>query len=110
MTTPRQENPDGVVFLFSPMTRSDLIEEFANRFAKLQQRDAEIAIKTLLNAMNQALVAGNRIEIRGFGSFSVTRRAPRIGRNPRNGDSVAIPEKRIPHFKPGKPLRDSVNA
>ena len=59
-------------------------------------------------AMGDALVRGHRIEIRGFGSFSVTRRPPRVGRNPRSGESVQIPEKRVPHFKPGKALREAV--
>ena len=59
--------------------------------------------------MNDAMVSGHRIEIRGFGSFSINRRAPRIGRNPRSGESVAIPEKRVPHFKPGKALRQQVD-
>ncbi len=91
------------------MTRSELIEEFASRFTDYRQCDAEIAVRTILDAMNQALIAGDRIEIRGFGSFSITHRAPRLGRNPRNGEQVAVPEKRIPHFKPGKALRDAVN-
>ena len=90
------------------MTRSDLVEELAARFAQLTQRDAEIAVKTILDAMGNALVRGHRIEIRGFGSFAVNRRPPRIGRNPRSGASVAIPEKRVPHFKPGKALREAV--
>jgi len=91
------------------MTRSDLVEELANRFAQLTHRDAEYAVKAILDAMNDAMVAGHRIEIRGFGSFSVTHRPPRMGRNPRSGESVAIPEKRVPHFKPGKALRESVD-
>ncbi len=91
------------------MTRSDLVEELANRFGQLTHRDAEFAVKAILDAMNDALVAGHRIEIRGFGSFSVNRRPPRLGRNPRSGESVAIPEKRVPHFKPGKALRESVD-
>ena len=90
------------------MTRSDLIEELASRFAQLTQRDAEFAVKAIFDAMNDALVRGHRIEIRGFGSFSVNRHPPRIGRNPRSGASVAIPEKRVPHFKPGKALREAV--
>ena len=81
----------------------------AARFGQLTQRDAEFSVKAILDAMNDALVRGHRIEIRGFGSFSVNHRAPRLGRNPRNGDSVAIPEKRVPHFKPGKALRESVD-
>ena len=91
------------------MTRSDLVEELAARFSQLTHRDAEYAVKTLLDAVGEALVRGNRIEIRGFGSFSVNHRAPRMGRNPRSGESVAIPEKRVPHFKPGKALRESVD-
>ena len=92
------------------MTRSDLVEELAARFGQLTQRDAEFAVKAILDAMNDALVRGHRIEIRGFGSFSVNRRPPRMGRNPRSGESVQIPEKRVPHFKPGKELRERVNA
>jgi integration host factor subunit beta len=91
------------------MTRSDLVEELANRFSQLTHRDAEFAVKAILDAMNDALVRGHRIEIRGFGSFSINRRPPRIGRNPRSGESVAIPEKRVPHFKPGKALREAVD-
>jgi integration host factor subunit beta len=90
------------------MTRSDLVEELAARFSQLTHRDAELAVKTILDAMSDALVRGHRIEIRGFGSFSVNHRPPRIGRNPRSGESVAIPEKRVPHFKPGKALREAV--
>jgi integration host factor subunit beta len=92
------------------MTRSDLVEELANRFGQLTHRDAEYAVKTILDAVSHALVRGHRIEIRGFGSFSVNRRPPRMGRNPRSGESVAIPEKRVPHFKPGKALRETVDA
>jgi integration host factor subunit beta len=92
------------------MTRSDLVEELAARFGQLTHRDAEYAVKTLLDAMSDTLVRGNRIEIRGFGSFSINRRSPRMGRNPRSGESVAIPEKRVPHFKPGKALREAVDA
>ena len=78
------------------MTRSDLVEELAARFSQLAHRDAEHAVKTLLDAMSDTLARGNRIEIRGFGSFSINRRPPRMGRNPRSGESVAIPEKRVP--------------
>ena len=93
-----------------PMTRSDLVEELAARFGQLTHRDAEYAVKTILDAMSGALARGHRIEIRGFGSFSINRRSPRMGRNPRSGESVAIPEKRVPHFKPGKALREAVDA
>jgi len=91
------------------MTRSDLVEELAARFGQLTQRDAEFAVKAILDAMNDALVRGHRIEIRGFGSFTINRRPPRMGRNPRSGESVAIPEKKVPHFKPGKALREAVD-
>ena len=92
------------------MTRSDLVEELAARFSQLTHRDAELAVKTILDAMGDTLVRDNRIEIRGFGSFSVNIRPPRMGRNPRSGESVAIPEKRVPHYKPGKALREAVDA
>ncbi len=91
------------------MTRSDLVSELAARFDQLNQRDAEYAVKAILDAINDALVRGQRIEIRGFGSFSVNHHSPRLGRNPRNGASVAIPEKLVPHFKPGKALRLAVD-
>ena len=91
------------------MTRSDLVEELAARFPQLAHRDAESAVKALLDAMSEALVKGHRIELRGFGSFSVNRRPPRMGRNPRSGEQVVIPEKLVPHFKPGKALRESVD-
>ncbi|WP_313238721.1 integration host factor subunit beta [Delftia acidovorans] len=91
------------------MTRSDLVEELAARFGQLSQRDAEQAVKTILDAVSDALVRGHRIEIRGFGSFSVNHRPPRMGRNPRSGEAVHIPSKRVPHFKPGKALREAVD-
>ena len=92
------------------MTRSDLVEELASRFSQLTHRDAEYAVKTILDAMSEALVRGHRIEIRGFGSFSINRRPPRVGRNPRSGEQVVISEKLVPHFKPGKALREAVDA
>ncbi|MBY0464439.1 MAG: integration host factor subunit beta [Burkholderiales bacterium] len=92
------------------MTRSDLVEALAEKFPQLTQRDADLAVKTILDAMSESLIKGHRIEIRGFGSFTVNRRPPRLGRNPRSGESVAIPEKRVPHFKPGKGLREAVDA
>ena len=92
------------------MTKSELINRLAERYSQLVAKDAEFAVKTILDAMTNALATGQRIEIRGFGSFSVNRRPPRIGRNPRSGESVQIPEKRVPHFKPGKALREAVDA
>ena len=92
------------------MTRSDLAALLAERFTQLTQRDTEFAVKTILDAMSDALAKGHRIEIRGFGSFQVNRRPPRMGRNPRSGEQVLIPEKLVPHFKPGKALREAVDA
>ena len=91
------------------MTRSDLVEALAERFGQLTHRDAEFAVKALLEAMSDALARGHRIELRGFGSFTISHRPPRMGRNPRSGEQVAIPEKRVPHFKPGKALREAVD-
>ncbi len=81
----------------------------AARFVNLTRNDTEFAVNTLLDAMQDALVAGHHIEIRGFGSFSVNHRAARIGRNLRTGESVAIPEKRTVRFKPGKALRGAAD-
>ena len=92
------------------MTRSDLVELLAERFGQLTHKDADAAVKTILDAMADALVRGHRIEIRGFGSFAINHRPPRIGRNPRSGESVQVPSKRVPHFKPGKALREAVGS
>ena len=92
------------------MTRSDLVTRLAERFSQLTQKDTEFAVKTILDAMSDALARGHRIEIRGFGSFNVNHRPPRMGRHPRSGEQVTIPEKRVPHFKPGKALREAVDA
>jgi integration host factor subunit beta len=91
------------------MTKSELIDRLAARFPQLVAKDADYAIKTILDAMSSALVAGDRIEIRGFGSFSLNYRPPRIGRNPKSGDQVRVPEKWVPHFKAGKELRERVD-
>jgi integration host factor subunit beta len=91
------------------MTRSDLVNQLAERFGQLTNRETEFAVKTMLDAMADALARGHRIEIRGFGSFSINRRPPRMGRNPRSGEQVLIPEKLVPHFKPGKALREAVD-
>jgi integration host factor subunit beta len=92
------------------MTRSDLVTQLSEQFSQLTHRDTEFAVKTILDAMSDALARGHRIEIRGFGSFSINRRPPRVGRNPRSGEQVVIPEKLVPHFKPGKALREAVDA
>ena len=92
------------------MTGSDLVAQLAERFGQLTHRDTEFAVKTILDAMSDALARGHRIEIRGFGSFSINRRPPRVGRNPKSGSSVEVPEKYVPHFKAGKELRERVDA
>lgn len=91
------------------MTKSELIESIAAKQTQLSVKDVELAIKTMIEHMAQTLSSGERIEIRGFGSFSLHYRAARTGRNPKTGDSVTLTGKYVPHFKPGKELRDRVN-
>lgn len=91
------------------MTKSELIEILTQRQAHLKADDVDLAVKSLLDMMGGALAEGDRIEIRGFGSFSLHYRPPRTGRNPKTGDAVALPGKYVPHFKPGKDLRDRVS-
>lgn len=91
------------------MTKSDLIEAIAKQQSHLAYRDVELAVKCVLEQMSQTLASGERIEIRGFGSFSLHYRPPRMGRNPKTGDSVALSGKYVPHFKPGKELRERAN-
>ena len=91
------------------MTKSELIEAIAARQSQLSSKDVELAVKTVLEHMSQALSTGERIEIRGFGSFSLHFRSPRRGRNPKTGASVELTGKYVPHFKPGKELRERVN-
>jgi integration host factor subunit beta len=91
------------------MTKSDLIEALAENQSHLALRDVELAVKGLLESMSNSLSSGDRIEIRGFGSFSLHFRPPRMGRNPKSGDAVALSGKYVPHFKPGKELRERVN-
>ncbi len=91
------------------MTKSELIERIAARQDQLSAKDIELAVKLVLEYMSQALASGERIEIRGFGSFSLHYRAPRVGRNPKTGESVELEGKYVPHFKPGKEMRDRVN-
>ncbi len=90
------------------MTKSELIELLARRQPHLKADDVDLAVKTLLQMMAGALAGGERIEIRGFGSFSLHYRPPRTGRNPKTGEAVALPGKYVPHFKPGKELRERV--
>lgn len=91
------------------MTKSELIELLVRKQAQLGYRDVELAVRTMLEHMAGTLAGGQRIEIRGFGSFSLHYRPARVGRNPKSGDPVMLPAKYVPHFKPGKELRDRVN-
>ena len=91
------------------VTKSELIERIAARQEQLSAKDVELAIKTMIDSMAQVLATGGRIEIRGFGSFSLHFRPPRQGRNPKTGEAVALSGKYVPHFKPGKDLRERVN-
>lgn len=92
------------------MTKSELIEALVRQQPHLAVKDVELAVKCIIEKMNQALSTGDRIEIRGFGSFSLHLRPPRMGRNPKTGESVALAKKYVPHFKPGKELRDRVDS
>lgn len=92
------------------VNRSDLIDRLTARQTMLTSKDVELAVKTIVDHLSETLANDGRIEIRGFGSFSLHHRAPRVGRNPRTGASVELKAKCSPHFKPGKALRDRVNA
>jgi len=92
------------------VTKSELIEALARQQPHLAIKDVELAVKCIIEKMNHALSTGDRIEIRGFGSFSLHMRPPRMGRNPKTGESVALSKKYVPHFKPGKESRDRVDS
>ena len=91
------------------MTKSKLINLLAAKFSQLVHKDAELSVKAILDVMSNSLKDNKRIEIRGFGSFSLNYRPPRIGRNPKTGEQVNVPEKIVPHFKAGKELRARVD-
>jgi integration host factor subunit beta len=91
------------------ITKSELIEKIAQKQNHLQHKDIELSVKSVIEQMSDALSSGERIEIRGFGSFSLHFRPPRVGRNPKTGETVSLPGKYVPHFKPGKELRERVN-
>lgn len=91
------------------MTKSELIDRLAQRLPQLVARDADDAVKVILGAMIDALTHGGRVEIRGFGSFSLNYRPPRVGRNPKSGETVHVSGKHVPHFKSGKELRERVD-
>jgi len=92
------------------MTRSELVALLASRFPQLTAKDADVVVKEIVTAISETLTAGDRVEIRGFGVFSLNHRPPRTGRNPKTGEKVAVPAKSVPHFKAGKELRESVDA
>ncbi len=91
------------------VTKSELIEALASEQLHLAHKDVEYSVNTLLEKMGEALMTGRRIEIRGFGSISLRYRGSRVGRNPKTGAAVTVPEKYVPHFKPGRSLRERVN-
>ena len=91
------------------MTKSELIEALSRRQPQLTSKDIASAVKTILESMTQNLARGERIEIRGFGSFSLHYRPPRVGRNPRSGEAVSLAAKYVPYFKPGKQMRERVD-
>lgn len=90
------------------MTRSELVSALAARQGHLPMTDVDLAVRALLETMSEALASGRRIEIRGFGSFALRYRPPRLARNPKSGAVVPVAEKHVPHFKPGKVLRERV--
>jgi|TARA_B100001094_G_scaffold240330_1_gene235934 integration host factor subunit beta len=91
------------------MTKSKLINILSDRFSQLVHKDAELSVKAILDSMSESLIKKGRIEIRGFGSFSLNYRPSRVGRNPKSGVKVHVPEKHVPHFKAGKELRNRVD-
>ncbi len=91
------------------MTKSELIERIAAEQTQLSAKDVDLAVKMILDHMAETLAEGERIEIRGFGSFSLHYREARLGRNPKTGEKVELEGKYVPHFKPGKELRERVN-
>jgi integration host factor subunit beta len=90
------------------MTKAELIEE-VSRVVEMTRKDSEVIVETIFESIVNSLHSGDKIEIRGFGSFRTRQRQPRIGRNPKTGTRVEVPSKRIPYFKPSKELRDLVN-
>src|ERR1017187_2732446 len=90
------------------MTKADLVEKVTS-LGDLTRRDGEVIVETIFDSVIGALQSGDKIEIRGFGSFRIRQRNPRIGRNPKTGERVDVPAKRVPYFKPSKELRDLVN-
>jgi len=105
MEPPKEPAPKGAN---RHMTKADLIEE-VSRLAELTRKDSEVILDTIFDSVVRSLRVGDKIEIRGFGSFRTRQRKPRVGRNPKTGDRVEVPAKKIPFFKPSKELKDLVN-
>ena len=91
------------------MTKAELVEEVANE-SELTKKDAEVIVQTVLDSITESLQRGEKIELRGFGSFRIRHRSSRLGRNPKTGTSVSVPPKKVPYFKPGKEIRELVNS
>ena len=91
------------------MTKSELISLLSDKFSQLVHKDAELSVKAIIDSLSNSLSKGGRVEIRGFGSFSLNHRPARLGRNPKTGEKVSVPEKFVPHFKPGKELKIKVD-
>ncbi len=91
------------------MTKSELITQLSDKFSQLVHKDAELSVKTIIDSLCNALSKGGRVEIRGFGSFSLNHRPARLGRNKKKRKKVNVPEKFVPHFKPGKELKIKVD-
>ena len=91
------------------MTKSELITQLSEKFSQLVHKDAELSVKTIIDSLGNTLSNGGRVEIRGFGSFRLNHRPARLGRNPKTGEKVNVPEKFVPHFKPGKELKIKVD-
>lgn len=92
------------------MTKSELVEIIAEKQGGITRREAEVVVNTILSVIGDALASGGHVELRGFGSFSIKQRNARLGRNPKTGESVVVPAKTVPHFKPGKELRERVGS
>jgi len=90
------------------MTKAELVEEVANQ-SELTKKDAEVIVQTVLDSITESLQRGEKIELRGFGSFRIRKRSSRQGRNPKTGSAVSVPAKKVPYFKPGKEIKDLVN-
>ena len=91
------------------MTKADLIDQ-VSQLVEVTRKDSEVIVETIFDSIVRSLRAGDKIEIRGFGSFRTSKRKPRVGRNPKTGDRVEVPAKTIPYFKPSKELKDLVNS